>query len=115
MEAIEELKKQVNASGTNSYRMFDAMPCGKYLLSIQGSEGHYCSPRQTLYPDLYEDMEIAIFCNEEWVHPTKSRKLKAFPRYNELIERADGISPITVYGYVPIDLINDLYLYLKGE
>ena len=115
MEAMDELKKQSLARNTDSFRIFDAIPCGKYRLSIQGSEGHYCSPRTTLYPDLYEDMEIAIFKNNEWVHPTKSKKLKAFPCYNELIERADGLGAITVYGYVPIDLINDLYLYLKGE
>lgn len=99
-----------------SYRMISAIKCGRYKLSIQGSGGHYCTPREILSPTDYTSMEVVIFgSRDNWVNPRRSKKLKAFPRYDELMDRADGYPSSMVYGYVDMDLINDLYLYLKGK
>jgi len=114
MEIIDELSKQKNALSSAEYRMLDAIDAGKYKLSIQGSNGHYCSPRDTINPLYYSDMELAIFKGDKWVNPNRDKKIKAFPRYSELMERCDGVSKYTVYGYAPVELLNDLYLYLKG-
>lgn len=114
MKLIEELQKQKNANATNDgFRMMDSIKAGKYTLSIQGSTGHYCMPRKTLRPEQYERMELALFGKKGWLHINRSKVLKAFPRYSELIDRADSLnSSAPVFGYVPVDLLNDLYLYL---
>jgi len=48
MELIKELQKQENAKSNSKYRKLDAVKAGKYKMSVQGSNGHYCSPRTTL-------------------------------------------------------------------
>ena len=117
LELIDELSKQATANGSDDFRTFNAINAGRYKMSVQGSMGHYCSPRQTLHPDAYSDMELALFSSKGWLHVSKSKKVRAFPRYNELIERADGpiSQSVVVFGYVPVDLLNDLYLYLKEK
>ena len=115
MELIKELQKQENAKSNNDYRMLDAVKAGKYKMSVQGSTTHYCSPRTTLPVEDYALMELALFNKRGWLHIKRSKTLKAFPRYNELLERADGVnSSAPVFGYVPVDLLNDLYIYLNG-
>jgi len=115
MIVIQELKKQESANINDDFRILKALKSGKYKMSIQGSTGHYCSPRVTLPIEDYDSMELALFNKNGWFHITRSSVLRAFPRYNELLERADGInSPAPVFGYVSVDLINDLYVYLNG-
>lgn len=112
---VSELKKQLPPKESSGFRVFKAIKAGKYSLSIQGSDGHYCTPRQIMPPEGYISMEVAIFNKrKEWFHTSRSRTIRQFPRYAELRERADGSSKITVFGYVPVDLIEDLYLYLKN-
>ncbi len=116
MELIKELQKQENANSKEEYRKLKAVKAGKYFLSIQGSNGHYCSPRQTLPVDLYSEMELAIFNKKgSMVSINRSKLLRQFERYNELLDRADSLnSKATVYGYVSVDLLNDLYCFLNG-
>jgi hypothetical protein len=114
MELIKELQKQEHANSTGEHRNLGRINAGKYKMSIQGSGFHYCSPRETLPVDLYTSMELALFNKKGWLHINRSKVLKAFPRYNELCERVDSLnSSCPVFGWVPIDLLNDLYLYLK--
>jgi len=114
MELIKELQKQKDAN-SNNYRVLNAVKCGKYSMSVQGSTTHYCAPRITLPVEDYALMELALFNKKGWLNITRSKILKAFPRYNELLERADGVnSSAPVFGYVPVDLLNDLYVYLNG-
>lgn len=117
MEFIKELQKQKDANTTSDYRTLKSINCGKYRLSIQGSKGHYCSPRQSVSIEKYVAMEIAIFNKRHsFVSANRSSVIRKFPRYNELIERADCLnSRATVYGYVNVDLINDLFLFLKNN
>lgn len=114
MEIIDKLQKQNDANSDYEYRMFNPIKAGNYKLSIQGSTTHYCTPRQTCTPNMYSTMELAIFNRNGWFKITKSKIIKSFTRYNELKERADSLdSNYCVFGYVPIDLINDLYNYLN--
>lgn len=115
MELINELKKQVNANSEDEYRHLKAVKAGKYMLSVQGSSGHYCSPRQTLPVDMYAEMELAII-NESgsMISINRSKIFMGFKRYEELLERADSLnSKAAVYGYVSVGLLNDLYCYLR--
>ena len=97
-----------------NHRMFKWIEAGDYRMSIQASEYHYCEPRLTL-EDLsnYEEMELALFKNGEWVQPREDEKIKSFPRYAELEERYEK-GNVAVAGYVPVDLLQDLYDYLSA-
>jgi hypothetical protein len=100
----------------SGFRNYEAIRAGDYKVSIQGSTGHYCSPRQVLEADEYSMMEIAVFSarkdRSNFLNFNRSSKLKAFPRFNELMEHADGPQP-TVFGYVPVDLIQDLINHME--
>ena len=116
MELIRELEKQKNANSISEFRKLDAIKAGRYKMSVQGSTGHYCSPRKTLNPRDYSEMELALFNKKGWLHITRSKIVKSFPRYRELLERDNGVnSKYPVFGYVPVDLLNDLYLFLNGK
>ena len=70
MEFIRELQKQESANSNNNYRMLDAVKCGKYSMSVQGSIIHYCTPKITLPVEDYVLMELAIFNKKGWLHIT---------------------------------------------
>lgn len=114
MKLIKELIKQENAFSTHRYRMLKAIKAGNYYLSVQGSSSHYCTPRESLPVDLYTEMELAIFDeNGSMVGINKDELLKQFERYDELVSHADGLNSIApIYGYVPVDLLNDLYNFM---
>jgi hypothetical protein len=115
MEIIKELQKQENMEDyKDDNRVLNSIKAGKYKLSIQGSNSAYSSPRITLPVECYSKMELAIFNNKGWLcYLRKSKVLKKFPKYNELLDRVDGInSKAPVFGYVSINLLNELYLYL---
>ena len=116
MEIITELKKQSKVTSGDDFRIINAIRAGNYKMSVQGSGGHYCSPREVVRIEYYDRMELALFSRTGWLQIKRSKVLKGFPRYNELIERADDLrSCAPVFGYVPMDLLNDLYLYLKNH
>jgi hypothetical protein len=94
-------------------RVFNHIPVGRYSISVQCSAGHYCSPRES-FPLTrlreYDSMEIMISKKGgEHLNIKRSSKFKKFPRYNELIERYDGMG---VFGWVNVDLLEDLFDYL---
>ena len=115
MELINELQKQANANSTDQYRNLKAVKAGKYMLSIQGSGFHYCSPRMTLPVDIYAEMELAIINKKgAMVSINKSKLFRRFKRYDELLDRIDCPNTgCAVYGYVSVNLLNDLYCFLN--
>ncbi len=117
LEFVTELMKQEEKPIFSSgFRCFKSLKAGRYSMSIQGSTGHYCTPREILSADEYVSMEIALFRDGKWLRVSRSKVLKAFPRYAELADRAEDLkSSSCVFGWVPVDLINDLYLYLLGR
>lgn len=117
-DIIEQLKKtpykRTNSSflGLNSdSRIFDAVKAGNYYISCQGSAGHYCYPRTLLPIDKYSSLEVAVYNNKrKIINIAKSSVLKKFPQYSELLECNDG----NILGWVEINLLNNLYKYLKN-
>ena len=77
-----------------------------YSLSIQASEHHYCTPRALLGLKFYEEFELAICYDNEFVYPSE---LENFHRKEELDECHEG----TIFAYVPVDLVEDLYNFLN--
>lgn len=106
MERTERIK---SAGGVH----FKGIKLGGVVLSVQGSVGHYCTPKETLSIDEYELMEVAIIKEEGEVFLTPeeldlyfniSKGIK-----EKLQERFDGM----VYGHVPVEVIEELYQTLK--
>lgn len=90
-------------------RLFTGIKIGEYTLSVQGSPSHYCFPSVTLEPNLYSNMEIALWkADEDFIDVSEDINFKSFSRLDDLMERwNDG-----VYGYVDVDIIQDLYEFL---
>jgi hypothetical protein len=95
----------------SNIRLYKAIDAGKFSVSIQGSEFHYCDPRKTVDPHDYTEMEVAIFEKEKWIDPHTDERLQAFPRLQELLNHYEqGSHPVG--GYVPVDVIEALLDYL---
>lgn len=118
MKIIKELKRAKQEKYGASIRYIYPIKVNGYNLSIQASFNHYCEPRETLNKlDLYSRYELAILNHVgEFYNLNNDDTLKKFDRWTELLERVDGNinSDCVVFGYVPIDLLNDLYLYLES-
>lgn len=105
---IDQLKRQ-----GEDRRYFQTLIAGDFELSIQASSFHYCEPKEDcLDAKKYSEFEMAIFKSSgEWVQAREESILKDFPRINELIGRTEeGECPVS--SYVPVDLIQDLYVFL---
>lgn len=77
------------------------------LLSIQCSYAHYCIPRNTLPYNKYRDMEIGIVKSNEFVKVEEVLELEE--------NKWENYYDTQVYGYVPVDLIEELYQALKQK
>ncbi len=90
-------------------RIFKRVPTEMgYSLSIQCSEHHYCSPRKLNGLNSYDTFELATFWEGNFIYPSE---LDNFPRKKELDEYYEG----TVFGYVPKDLVEDLYNFMNNK
>ena len=78
-----------------------------YKISVQCSEHHYCTPRKLMGIKYYEEFELAIMKEDRFTYPSI---LDNFHRKSELDECYEG----TVFGYVPRDLVEDLFNYLNN-
>jgi len=77
-------------------------------ISIQASEGHYCTPRITTDFSNYTAMEFALFKDGEFTSVDKILE-------NELLQKKLSEYYDTVYGFVPVELIEELFQNLKAE
>ena len=82
----------------------------EYCLSIQCGEGKYSVPRTNVDLSEYTDFELA-FIYRGSLSTGHDKLLEGFSRKEELKECQEG----SIYTYVPKDLIEDLYKYLKKE
>lgn len=91
------------------YRQYKPIQINENLwFSIQASYAHYCTPRTTMeYLEEYTHMEIALFDKDNFV--SVSDVLPDFFAKAEIEYYFEG----QVYPYVPVDLIESLYLALK--
>jgi len=123
MEVTEEtltIQNDIKAVMGRAYEEFDRrilpifykqIPIGQYYLSIQCNFGLKCTPTETL-EDLskYSTMEVALVDSSG-----KFIRIKdALPNFNEEIEECfNG----RIYGYVPVEMIEELYqaLLLKDN
>ncbi|MGM0846934.1 MAG: hypothetical protein ACQEUT_18400 [Bacillota bacterium] len=82
---------------------------GGVRLSIQASFYHYSTPRATLPVGVYTAMEMAIIKDGRFA---SASEVSSNPElFGQLDEYFDG----SVFGYVPVELIEQLYQELKAE
>lgn len=85
---------------------------GAYELSIQGSRTHYSTPRARVLPIDYTSMELQInYRDGGKVHLDTCVAVQEFPDKDRLFDRKEPES--NVFGWVPVKLINELYLHLS--
>ena len=82
----------------------------EYCLSVQCGKGKYSIPRENVNLKEYTHFEIA-FIYEGQLSTGHDELLEGFSRKEELQKHQEGI----IYTFVPKDLIEDLYKYLKKE
>ena len=80
----------------------------EYCLSVQCGEGKYSITRKNVDLKEYTHFEIA-FIYKGSLSTGHDELLEGFSRKEELQECQEGL----IYTYVPKDLIEDLYKYLK--
>ena len=121
MNFINQLKITSDTKAVNSittlregytFRMFESIKINNDTwISIQASYGHYCSPRTTL-EDLseYSCMEFALMSKEG--NFLSVREVSPdFPKLNDIENYSNG----STYGFVPVDLIDELFEFLKAK
>lgn len=103
---------KLNIQEENDYfRMFKVVKCGSFQISIQGSQFHYCYPREKLSPKEYSKMEIAIFDSEgHWILPRSDNRLK----HKEWADLFEDSKVNSVAGYVPVELIDTVISDLEN-
>lgn len=105
-EVFEGLANLYHEDLPNGIRICSWIPINKnYHLSVQASALHYSTPRAFVPLEDYSAFEVALIHKGEL--SSFKKVLKKFPRKDEL--NMDE----SVLGYVPKDLVNDIYLYLK--
>lgn len=106
-EVFEDFSNHFHGELPNGMRICSWIPVrNNYSLSIQASALHYCTPRAFVSLESYAAYELALIYNNEL--RCFSEVLMDFPRKDELVDIDDS-----VLRYVPKDLVNDIYLYLK--
>ena len=66
-----------------------------FSVSVQASENNYCSPRENLPDGSYEEVELG--------YPSEADEL-----IMEYAENPDGSPTDSVYGYVPVSVVEEL-------
>lgn len=107
MEFISQLTEREDSKqfgNVGGFRLMNAIDTGSDIeLSIQASYGHYCSPRETIALEDYEKMELAIMRSGDFV------SVSEVIRGEHLIDKFEQYYEGTVYGFVPVELIQELY------
>lgn len=99
-EYVSDLNNVTEISNNSGFRLLKEIECKDgFKISVQASKNHYCQPRETLRTG-YDLVECG-FPN-------------ATPEF--ILEYAEDIdNPTdTVYGYVPVELVNNLINYHGG-
>lgn len=107
MNFINKMNVKAEVDNFRLYNKINFNNCVE--LSVQASYGHYCNPRKTTHLNEYNNMELAILKNDEFVTISDVTNDKC------LIERLNSCFEGTVYGFVPIELIEELYLTLSQQ
>jgi hypothetical protein len=116
-EQLEEMKKLgVFMSEEERTRILQGIIFGDFYLSIQASYYHYCQPRLTMELDMYSSMEMAVIKNVDgkgiWTNLEDDEIFSDFTYVDEFKNRNDSNG---LYGYLDVQLIEELYQYLKGK
>jgi hypothetical protein len=103
MNFINELNVYEQNKDTG-FRLLKRIPIAINVeLSIQASYAHYCNPRKTVSLNEYETMELAIFVDNNFV------PVEQVTNNEVLIDKFNEYYEGMVYGFVPVELLEELY------
>lgn len=113
MKLADRLNSQEVASIYKNRKCISSFKIGKYKLSIQASEGHYCSPRKNLTDyNLYNSFEMLIMKEDgSDIQLKKSSIIRNYPKYYKLLSHYDGEG---IFGWVDKDILEDFVNYLES-
>ena len=113
MKLVERLNNQEVKVASGGSKVISSFKIGKYQLSIQASEGHYCSPRKNLTDyNLYNSFEMLIMKEDgSDIQLKKSSIIRNYPKYYKLLSYHDGEG---IFGWVDKDLLEDFVNYLES-
>jgi len=113
MKLVERLNNQEVSSVYLNRKVITPLKIGKYQLSIQASEGHYCFPRKNLTDySLYNSFEMLIIKeNGDDIQLKKSSIIRNYPKYYKLLSHHDGNG---IFGWVDKDILEDFVNYLES-
>jgi hypothetical protein len=111
------LQNETLLTPINGYSQNPSIQLGNYSLSIQYGEYLYCSPKQNLPPTKYTSVELAIFHGLENIEKShekgvKQEEFESFKHFKFLQSFRTDSDNFAYFGYVPVELVDDLYLYL---
>lgn len=110
---LKEVIKELNSDIGEGFRMFERVrPSSKsnIELSIQASYQHYCTPKKTVDIEDYTTMELAIM--------RKKTFLNIFDLCDDpvLVTKLRRCYEGSIYGFVPVEIIEEVYQGIKqGE
>ncbi|MCA1021586.1 hypothetical protein [Halobacillus litoralis] len=103
-----EMTNPISLGLGGGFRMLQGIKLGNGVhLSVQASSNHYCSPRKTIDLTDYDEMELAVFKDNQFASVTDV--IDNNPLAQKFEEHYEG----TVYGFVPVELIEELYQELS--
>lgn len=113
MKLEERLNNQEVSSVYLNRKVIAPIKIGKYQLSIQASEGHYCSPRKNLTDyNLYNSFEMLIMkADGSDIQLKKSSIIRKYSKYYKLLSHYDGNG---IFGWVDKDILEDFVNYLES-
>ena len=113
MGDFRQLLKVKKEYGVLDFRQLERLKVGKYFLSIQASEVHYCIPRKSL-KDMFDymAMEVGIFDEDSnWCDLEYDSFFDDWKDREIFLNQYDGM----VGAYIPIWLLQSLYDYIESR
>lgn len=107
----EDLRELIEKSNHDSRLFQHFVLKNGYRLSIQGSSFNYSHPRETLSPELYEAMEVAVLYRENG----NFGAVASLTEDPHLIKDFQSYYSSGVYPYVPVELIERLFQAIKKD
>ena len=113
VKLADRLNNQEVGSIYLNRKIIAPLKIGKYKLSIQASEEHYCSPRKNLTDyNLYNSFEMLIMKEDgSNIQLKKSSIIRNYSKYYKLLSHHDGEG---IFGWVDKDILEDFVNYLES-
>lgn len=111
------MKTNLSEIKRKSFEHFPTVKVGRYTLSIQGSSGHYCSPRLTLpYLRDYSSVEVRIYnADSKPLQLLKSSVFRKFIQDEDCSHNVSGNAEQVILAWFGTDKLETLITLLESK